>query len=273
MRDPNLPGGVTRTLTAALQMVLPGEVAPTHRHSLSAIRWIIEGSGCVTVQNGEKIPMEKNDFIITPFDCWHDHRHEGTEPMFWLDGLDGPLIRSLGVDYFEDHPDDLQAITKTENDSLLRYATAGVVPTVEIPDSKNSPMMIYKFGPVHNQLQKLKQENIACDYDGHILEYINPVTGGSVMPTFTANIQLLGPGFQGKTHRHVSSGVYYVVQGSGYSVINGERLDWQERDVFTVPNWSWHQHLNPGDSDVILFHYNDSSIFKNFGLYKQENQT
>ena len=81
-----------RILYGGLQLIMPGEIAPAHRHSPAALRFIIEGSGAYTSVNGEKTFMEPGDFVITPSWTWHDHGHEGTEPVVWLDGLDIPWL-------------------------------------------------------------------------------------------------------------------------------------------------------------------------------------
>ena len=97
LENPGLKGQsrITTSLYAGLQLVLPGENAPAHRHSQSALRLVIEGDGGYTTVDGERVPMAPGDFIITPTGSWHDHGNDGSEPVIWLDGLDIPMIGLL----------------------------------------------------------------------------------------------------------------------------------------------------------------------------------
>jgi gentisate 1,2-dioxygenase len=67
---------------AGLQRVLPGEVAPAHRHTQSALRWVVDGEGAYTAVDGERVTMAPGDFIITPMLTWHDHGNPGDQPVF-----------------------------------------------------------------------------------------------------------------------------------------------------------------------------------------------
>ena len=75
LENPGLKGqtSITHSLFAGLQLILPGEVAPAHRHSQSALRFIIEGDGAYTAVDGERTTMHPGDFVITPSWTWHDH--------------------------------------------------------------------------------------------------------------------------------------------------------------------------------------------------------
>lgn len=103
------------------------------------------------------------------------------------------------------------------------------------------------------------------------MHYTNPVTGGHVMATIGASMQLLRPGFVGKAHRHTGSFLYQVAKGSGYSIINGQRFDWRERDIFCVPSWAWHEHVNgSATEDACLFCFSDLPVMEKLGLYREE---
>ena len=110
LENPGLPGqaSITQSLYAGLQLILPGEIAPSHRHTQSALRFIVEGRGAYTAVNGERTTMRPGDFIITPSWTWHDHGNadsaDGGEPVVWLDGLDIPLLRFLDAGFAENYP-------------------------------------------------------------------------------------------------------------------------------------------------------------------------
>ena len=91
----------TDTVYAGLQLVMPNETAPAHRHTAFAMRFIIEGSGGFTAVHGRRIKMQRGDVILTPTWNWHDHGKDGSGPMIWLDGLDLPNFVHFPVHFVE----------------------------------------------------------------------------------------------------------------------------------------------------------------------------
>ena len=114
--NPHTPGGATsRTLLFTFSIVNPSEVARAHRHNLAAIRFVVKAKlGAYTNVEGERFPMEEGDLILTPNWTWHDHYNGSDEPIIWLDGLDGPIIRSLNVLFYEQYEKEVQSITHRE---------------------------------------------------------------------------------------------------------------------------------------------------------------
>ena len=270
--NPGLPGAcaVTNTLYAGLQLILPGEIARSHRHTPAALRFIVEGHGAYTAVDGEKTLMNPGDLVLTPSWTWHDHGNESEEPMIWLDGLDAPLINTLDAMFFELYPEERQRLDKPVDDSLRKYGTGALVPTYERHLGAHSPLLNYTWERTRATLVDLAAHDGGSPYDGVVLEYVNPRTGGPVMPTLGCHIQWLPPGFATETHRHTSSVVYHVVEGEGYSVIGGQRFDWQAKDVFCVPSWAPHQHVNAsGAAPAILFSFTDAPVLRALGLYRE----
>lgn len=106
MKDlqPKAWGGATQTLYAAVQAVNPGEIAPPHRHTATAIRFIMEGKGGFGRVDGEKLHLNQ-DYLITPTWSWHDHTNEGDKPVVWMDCLDVPFVTALNVSFTEFLPE------------------------------------------------------------------------------------------------------------------------------------------------------------------------
>jgi gentisate 1,2-dioxygenase len=256
----------TQTLYAAVQLLLPGEIAPSHRHSQSALRFITEGEGAYSIVQGERIFMEEGDFVITPKNLWHGHGHEGDKPMIWMDALDIPTIYSIGGTFFEPYPDRIEIPKSPDNFSEIRYQ-GGMVRPISDRYSSVSPLANYKWKRTVDAIQGLT--NFEPDpYDGYAVEYINPSNGNDANPTMGAWMQLLPKGFHTQAHRHTHSVIYHVRQGSGYTIINGERFDWTKGDYFVVPNWAWHEHVS--SEDTYLFSVNDLPIMERFDL--EQNQ-
>jgi gentisate 1,2-dioxygenase len=249
LTNPELPGvSASNTLVANIQIVMPGEIARAHRHSAAALRLIIEGGGGYTVVNGERVPMFPGDLVLTPNWSWHDHANDTDGPMIWLDGLDTPLVRMLEAGFYEEYPQERQ----------------------EFGAAPNSSPWHYPFSEMRTALQRLVAAGSADAADGIILEYTDRRTGAPVMPTIACYMQLLRPGEQTQAYRRVCCTNYHVVEGAGYSMVGGRRLDWEDKDVFTVPTWTFHEHVNNGDRPAFLFSFSDAPVMKALSLYREE---
>jgi gentisate 1,2-dioxygenase len=256
------------TLLANLQIIKPGEVARSHRHSASALRLVIEGTGAYTAVDGDKSYMERGDFVTTPNGTWHDHGNEGKAEMIWLDGLDVPLIQALEVNFFELYPELKQPLTNPADLSLRLYGAGSLKPTWVRHEAKHSPLLNYKFAPTYAALKAMAEKSDGSPYDGVSVEYVNPLTGGPAMPTIACFASLLRPGQHTKAHRHTGGTIYHVIQGKGTSVIGGKTFDWDEKDTFVVPSWAYHEQLATTES--VLFSYSDSAMLPALGLYREE---
>jgi len=272
LANPGLPfRAATNTLSANIQVVMPGEIARAHRHTAAALRLIIESQGGYTVVNGQRIPMLPGDLVLTPNWTWHDHANDSDSPMIWLDGLDSPLIRMLECGFREEYEAESQPVSAGTDPSFTKYGTGGLRPAWEsAPTAQYSPLWHYPYTQAREALERLAAEGSASPFDGVIMEYTNPVTGGPAMPTIGCYVQLLRPGEHTQAHRHTSSAAFHVVEGSGYSVVDSQRLDWEEKDVFCVPVWAFHEHVNTGDQPAILFSHTDVPVMRSLDLYREE---
>lgn len=283
LANPGLGGKpyMTNTLLSDLQLLSPGECAPSHRHTSSSSRFHIRGEGAFTTVEGEKCVMEPGDVIINPSWQWHDHGNDGTGDVIYWNVLDVPLVEHLDNIFYDfayaktgDVERDRQSVKKPLNYSDDLYCASGVLPNfVPRADKPYSCKLIYKWAEVRKHLDRLKRHE-GTPYDGLMVEYINPETGRSVLPTMSFHMQLLKSGQQTEVHRHTSSAVYCVVEGEGYTDVNGVRLEWSKHDFFVVPTWMWHQHANlRADGDAILFSVSDFPTIRTLGLYREEART
>lgn len=259
-------------LYSGLQVMRPGECASSHRHSASALRFIMEGEGAFTIVDGHKMTLGRNDFVLTPNGTWHEHGvSDDGSVCIWQDGLDIPLVNALEANFYEVHPDLRQAVTHPIDDSSAIWAGTGLRPAGEYWSRRYSPLLKYEWGPTYDALTRYQAAAAGSVFDGLLLDYVNPLDGGPVMPTIGAQMQLLRPGQRGKAHRHTGNFVYQCAKGAGWSVVNGRRFDWQERDIFVVPSWMFHEHANASDSeDACLFAFHDLPVMRALGLYREE---
>jgi gentisate 1,2-dioxygenase len=269
--NPGLNGqwATTNTLIAAVQVLLPGEVARAHRHTPAAIRFIIEGNGAYTAVEGEKVIMHEGDLILTPSWTWHDHGNETSETVVWMDGLDVPLTKALNCIFFQMHEQRKADHGKPVNGSKALYGHGRLSPTWVKERPRHSPLMLYSFDQTMEALHALRDTE-GSPYEGVSLEYTHPQTGGPVTPTVACGIQMLRRGENLKPRRVTGSSVFHVVKGQGRSVIDGKAFDWSKGDIIALPSWAQHQHANSGSEDAILFSISDRPVIEALGFYREE---
>ncbi|MFN0070749.1 MAG: cupin domain-containing protein [Chloroflexota bacterium] len=261
----------TNTLFAGIQIVMPGEVARAHRHSLAALRFIISSEGGYTNVEGEPIPMRPGDLVLTPNWTWHDHANDTTQPMIWMDGLDAPLVLMMEAAFQEEHPDERQPISAERGASISQFGVGGLQPLGAPPVQRHSPLTHFPWSETRPALERFAASAVADPHDGIIMQYTNPVDGGPVMPTLDCYIQMLRPGEKTAAHRHTSSAIYHVVAGQGCSVVGEKRLEWTEKDVFCVPNWTTHEHQNTSSTEpAFLFSFTDIPVLRAMDLLREE---
>lgn len=257
-------------LYTGIQVTRPGESTSAHRHRASALRFIMEGSGGYTVVDGNKITFEVNDFVITPNSAWHEHGvAEDGKTCVWQDGLDIPLVNALEANDYAVF-DGKQPLVRPVNYSPMTFGGTGLMPQYESWDKPYSPLFKFEWKKVYPALLDAAQAGEGSPFDGIIMNYTNPKTGGHVMQTMGASMQMLRPGEHTKAHKHTGSFVYQCAKGKGYTVINGKRFDWKERDIFCIPSWMWHEHVNLSDTeDACLFAFHDLPVIEGLGLYQE----
>lgn len=274
LENPALRGQscITQSLYAGLQLILPGEIAPSHRHTQSALRFIVEGSGAYTAVDGEKAMMNPGDFIITPKWTWHDHGHEGSDPMVWLDGLDIPTIRFFDAGFAENDSRASQEIKKTEGASFAAYGHNMAPLRRDSPYGNTSPIFSYPYVRTREALSDLERFEAIDAWEGFKLRYTNPLTGGSPMPTMQTYMQRLPAGFAGLPYRQTDGAVFSVVEGEGTAVIESHHgsftYAFKARDHFVVP--SSHTLRLQSNAGCVLFSYSDRPIQQHLGIHREE---
>ena len=236
-------------LYTGVQIMNPGEFTSAHRHQASALRFIMEGEGAYTVVDGERMALGARDLVLTPNGTWHDHGIEsGGTQCIWQDGLDIPLMNSLDANFFEIHPETVQKPAPLSRENWSK---------------PYSPQFQYRWDEAYRAVKHANR----TEYDGRVHEYTNPLTGGPIMPTIGAQLQLLAKGDATRAHRHTGSVIYQVAQGRGWSEIGTARFEWEEKDIFALPSWAPHRH--GAYEDAVLFSFNDLPAMKALALYRE----
>jgi gentisate 1,2-dioxygenase len=269
LENPGLPGtsAITQSLYAGLQLILPGEIAPSHRHTQSALRLIVEGSGAYTAVEGERVVMHPGDFIITPSWTWHDHGSDATGPVVWLDGLDIPIVRMLDCGFAENYPQASQPVSRPEGDSLARYGN-NLLPIDYQPASRTSPVFAYPYARTRESLEQLRRGGAPHAAHGYKMQFVNPATGGYAMPTMATFVQLLPAGFAGRGYRSTDGTVFHVIEGEGTVVVGEEQIAFSARDTLVVP--AWQPYRFQAGHDAVLFSFSDRPVQRALDLWREE---
>lgn len=265
----------SRTLQMSIQLVKPGERAECHRHTMAALRFVVEGDGKgYTNVEGEEMLMETGDLVLTPNWTWHDHYNAGDKSLVWLDVLDAHLTRYLDAGFQENYGEGpAQPVLRRDGYCKRQY---GAIRPRKQQSAQGAVPYVYKWRDTLNALEEIAAAGERDLHDGVLLEYIDPLTGGPTMPTIGCWVQMIPPGQATKRHRHTSSTIYHVVQGEGATTVGKSKgspanLEWQARDCFFVPSWQWHSFENRSKKEpAIIFSVTDRPVLESLGLFREE---
>jgi gentisate 1,2-dioxygenase len=257
----------TPTIYLGMQLILPGERAPNHRHSPSAIRFVVEGRGGYTVVEGEKLPMERGDLILTPPRLWHEHGHDGSEPVIWLDALDLPLIHDMETSYRTDG--DWEPPANRPDSSQTLYRRAGLLPYGAL-DRRASDYPLLRFPWREVRAALLDFAGARGPGEPVRLAYVNPETGAECLPTMGFSALMLRPGETLTMTRRSASAVVHVIDGTGEGIIDGATIDWTEADTFAVPTHAEVALRNASNSaPASLCLIEDAPLQRRLGIYEE----
>lgn len=257
---------VSPTLWAAIQYLGPRETAPEHRHSQNAFRFVVEGEGVWTVVNGDPVRMSRGDLLLTPGWNFHGHHNDTDHPMAWIDGLDIPFSQQMDVGFFEfgsDRVTDYATPNFSRGERL--WCHPGLRPLSGLQDTVASPIGAYRWEFTDRALTEqllLEDEGQPATVEpGHAaIRYVNPTTGGDVMPTIRCEFHRLRAGTKTAARREVGSTVFQVFEGEGAVVLAGERRKLEKGDLFVAP--SWVEWSLDADSQFDLFRFSDAPIME-----------
>ena len=271
LENPAYPGQsrATNSLYAGLQLVLPGEVAEAHRHSQSALRFVLDSQGGYTAVSGEKTTMYPGDFVITPSWAWHDHGNTTEAPIIWLDVLDVPMMSFFEGSFSEYHNAAQQDLARPEGDALARFGQGLLPITTQISQfGQNSPIFNYPYARTRAALETAAKGAPLDPHWGVTMRYVNPLTGGWAMPTISSFMMFLPAGTHTLPMRGTDGWVCAVAEGRGVAVAGDTRMEFGPRDVFVLPNWTWRRFEAKEDS--FLFVSSDRGVQEKLGIYREQ---
>jgi gentisate 1,2-dioxygenase len=272
LANPGLGGHayISPTLWAAIQYLGPRETAPEHRHSQNAFRFVVEGEGVWTVVAGDPVRMSRGDLLLTPGWHFHGHHNATDQPMAWIDGLDIPFSQQMDVGFFEFGSEQVTDYATPEFSRSERlWCHPGLRPLSGLQDTVSSPIGAYRWEftdrALAEQLLLEEEGQPATVEQGHAaIRYVNPTTGGDVMPTIRAEFHRLRPGTVTSPRHEVGSSVFQVFDGRGTVTLDGEESALEKGDLFVVPSWCpW---LLAAEAPFDLFRFSDAPIMERLGF-------
>lgn len=279
LANPGLGGlpYATPTLWAAIQYLGPREVAPAHRHTQTAFRFVVEGEGVWTNVEGDPVSMRRGDLLLTP--GWHFHEHQNTtdHPMAWVDGLDIPLVRQLDAGFFEFGPDELgTTATPAHSRNERLWGHPGLTPVGAAPPpgpgKQASPLLAYRWAHTDAALRA----QVELEDEGHpgviepghaAVRFTNPATAGDALSTIRCEMHRFRAGTTTAARRLVGTAVWQVFSGSGTVRVGSQHYDVATGDLFAVPSWAPVRVETAEGLDA--FRFGDDPVYEALGLARR----
>lgn len=247
-----------------MQLLLPGEWAPAHRHTPNAVRMIVEGEGAYTTVDGQKCQMLRGDLILTPTGLWHEHGHDGDHPVVWLDVLDLPLMYYVEASYHVDGPRQ-----EMRNDGRGQgYVRAGIVPTTLFERGNDSyPIVRYPWSEVSAALLAMSASQPGLELVQ--VAYINPETGGFAQNNLGFYAMMLRPGQRILLPARSPAQVFHVIEGAVQAETGGHTFTMAEADTCCSPGYETVTMTNlQRDRPSFIFIADESPLHRKLGVYE-----
>ncbi|HCY15729.1 MAG: cupin [Curvibacter sp. GWA2_64_110] len=247
-----------------MQLLLPGEWAPSHRHTPNAVRMVVEGEGAWTTVDGEKCPMSRGDLILTPTGLWHEHGHDGTEPVVWLDVLDLPLVYYMEASYHLNG--DRQTVKPGSGERM--WTRAGVVPTPVFQRSdKRYPMLRYPWTETRAALLALAEDQPGLECVQ--VTYVNPETGADAENILGFYALMLRPGQSLCLPVRSPAVVFHQIEGHSEVRIAESSFTLSEADTCCAPGYTEVTLRNlSSEQPAFIFMADESPLHRKLGVFE-----
>ena len=246
-----------------MQLLLPGEWAPSHRHTPNAVRMVVEGTGAWSTVDGEKCAMQRGDLILTPTGLWHEHGHDGNEPVVWLDVLDLPLVYYMEASY---HVDGGRQAVKPGHGERA-YSRGGLLPSAVFERSNKAyPMLRYPWAEARAALESLAADQ--AELEAVQLTYANPETGGHAENILGFYALMLRPGQTLRLPARSPAMVFHVIEGGAQVQIEDQAFTLDTADTCCAPGYTAVTLNNPSAKPAFLFIADETPLHQKLGVFE-----
>lgn len=270
--------GFAPGIEVSLEVLLPGERTTSLRRNSSLIEISIRGEGQVKVGDSS-IALAEHDVCNIP--SMKPHHFANTSDAIWvrLAYSNAPLLAMLGTHYYEQVAEDWEPGTSVDGpidmDEPVEL-TRGTAPDHEVSPT-GARLRGYEFlvdiEPVPNKALHWPYEPMSDlmsqtrdDGKRTIMALYNPASErkqGATTSFFVTLSQIPSghkPRPEGRGHRHSSVAINYHFAGSGYSIVDGQRIDWAPGDLLlSAPSWREHAHY-PSESGMSVYTIQDHPL-------------
>ena len=237
-----------RSINCGIQILMPGETAPPHRHSPNALRISLEGNGGETAVNGVSYEMRRGDVILTPSWTSHAHAHRADGRVVWIDFLDVPFFRNMDQIFFEPGGG-----TGTPSSGLIGARHTGPLPVARFPWDDVSARLTPSRGDATG----------TAEY-----EYVDPVIGDAALSTLDCRAFRLSKVASCRIAASSANAVCLVLEGAGETTVGGEVIAWERNDLFTLPQWLAVEHRATTENAAFIC-VSDRPLLRRLGLFQE----
>ena len=274
-----MPAATLPSLRGGIQLLLPDEKAFSHRHSANAFRLVLEApeAGAYTNVEGNKLPMTKGDLVLTPNWTWHDHHNEGDSHVIWYDGLDVLMAYWLGGVFYQEmvdvSGDEYQPVLHEANSVTDAFGPGLIHRKKMFPDhipSSDNTLIYYPYSKARRLLTDLAEQGAGDPFEGVVVEYVNPVSGGPTFPTMGTSIRLIEAKTSVEAMHRTENVIFITLEGSVTFHLPEQTFTVGPHDVVAIPSWVPYSISNAEDEPAVLFSQTDRPVFQALGFYREE---
>ncbi len=245
-----------------------------HRHQGGIIIYVLEGEG-MTETNGDILEWREGDLLLLPVQpggCTHQHwNKDASKECRWIAFRDLLMARYIAnaIDQVSDTPDMRGSSTSGPQGKKVREwkakAPVDQVPLISSPDELEGANLLDRLLELRD-LQRRRQshttflirgEELPWELNAHgkMQWYLHPCLAYTAVQTQLFYRQEIPAGSRSGVQRHGGDAVFRILEGEGYTEVDGARHNWKAGDVMTLPVFGEgvvYRHVNTGSTRVRL---------------------
>jgi gentisate 1,2-dioxygenase len=248
--------GLAPGIEVAIEVLAPGETARAPRRNSTALAVQIRGSSEVVIDGAPQL-VDERDVYTVPAMARQSHAATGNEPSVRLVFSNAALLELLGAHYVDQDASDQSSAAapivdqSVRNDGRFTQMAGSETFRLEYERVIDPPWVpfrswLWRWPDVVEELDRMS--TLGEQYNGRrVCVLYDPATGrtNGTTTTLFASMCIRPAGIIDRAHRHTAAAVNYFLDGSGWSTVDGSRIEWEGGDlVFIAPSWAVHHHAS-----------------------------